>query len=174
MFIKNPGSPITKLDIERFEKAHHVKLADEHRDFLLEFNGGSPYPNAFAASSGVEVVISRIFSLFYHALGDLDGCCSEPEWKNALKKGYIQIADDLAGQRIIIATKGSAAGAIYISIDGELYLIAKSFNDLLRQAESAVGVELPLCHDEWMRLAAEKVASGKAGVFQVPAETLSA
>ncbi len=169
MFIEDPGSPITELDISRFEKIHHVKLPDEHRAFLLKFNGGSPYPNAFDASSGVGVVISRIFSLFDHVLGDLDGSCSEPDWKNNLKNGYIQIADDLGGQQIILSTKGKDAGAVYIIIDDELYFIAKSFNDLLRQAESSVGVELPSYHNEWMRLAADKVENGKAGEYQVPA-----
>lgn len=167
LYIKNPGEALSLADIERFELKHDVRLTDDHRAFLLAFNGGAPYPNAFRTASGVEVVISRILSLYYHPLGSLDGACSESEWKQALKQGIVRVADDLAGQPIVMLTKGEDQGAVYILIDGQLYLIAASFTDLLHKAAQMEGIKPSSFHEELIRLAAEKVANGKAGVFEI-------
>lgn len=168
MFIENPGLPITENDIQQFEQKHQVRLTGEHKTFLLKFNGGSPYPNSYLAESGVEVVVSRIFSLFDHDLGDLDSLCSEPRWRKALKDGYVEFADDLGGQRIIISTKGDNKGSVFISIDDELYFIAGSFNDFLNRAENMVGLGPPPFHDEWTRIAMDKVTNGTAGIYHLP------
>ncbi len=166
MYIENSGLSISRDDIEKFEQKHRLKLPSDYFDFLLKFNGGSPYPNSFLAPSGVEVVISRIFSLYYHPLGDVDGACSDPKLKTALKKGFIQIADDLAGQAIFLAVKGTLIGSVIIEIDGAQYLIARSFSEFLQQAEKMVGVEVSSFHEEWLRLAEEKVSKGQAGIFE--------
>lgn len=167
LYIKNPGEALTLTDIEKFELKHGVQLTDDHRAFLLEFNGGSPYPNSFRATSGVEVVISRILSLYYHALGSLDGACSESGWKQALKQGIVRVADDSAGQPIVILTKGDNRGQVYILVNGHLYLIAASFTDLLHKAAVMEGIKPSSFHEELIKLAAEKVALGKAGVYEI-------
>lgn len=129
--------------IRRFEVNHSIQFPADYRRFLLECNGGKPFPNAFLAQGGdVEITVSWFYSLEDRdgMIGSLASLWNEPRWINAIHEGYLPIADDTGNQPIIMKINGPSIGSIVIEIDGELFFAAASFEEFLRRLERRDGL----------------------------------
>jgi hypothetical protein len=144
MLIQHPGARITDEEIKAFESKFGINFPEDYRLFMLECNGGHPFPDAFRSPNG-EVVVT-VFELYplYPINGfqsSLLTACNDPLMKDAVRHGYVQIAEDSGGHRILMIMKGDLAGRIIIELDSSYYYISHSFNELLRKLESREGVE---------------------------------
>jgi|GEM_PF-3141334 hypothetical protein len=150
MNISDPTPATNPARISEFEVRHDLKLPDDYRAFLLGQNGGYPYPKSYAADSGVEICVSRLLSLDADAYyNDLDKTRDAACWTGKDEHGIIQIAYDVGGQIILLATKGSLAGTVYLIIEEQAYLVAESFTDFLTKLDSRYGFD-PSSEDELM------------------------
>ncbi|HEY1083640.1 MAG TPA: SMI1/KNR4 family protein [Prosthecobacter sp.] len=169
MIVDNLGPKITSVDVEIFEGKHHLNLPEGYRQFLIECNGGSPYPNSYLADSGVEVTISYLFSLGDGGLpGNLENDYCPPGWDDAHQEGYIQIGHDFGNQPIVLSTKGKTRGYVYLNIDSIPHLIAHSFGSLLRQANCRRGLSRGAYDDLMDRVLSGKPADDQGYEFDIP------
>jgi hypothetical protein len=143
MLIQAPGPKLDELAIRRFETDHAIEFPADYRRFLLECNGGKPFPDAFLAPGGdVEITVGWFYSLEDRdgMKGSLASLWADPMWTEAVKAGYLPIADDTGNQPIIMKINGSLAGRIVIEINGNYHFAAASFEDLLCRLEKREGL----------------------------------
>lgn len=109
--MKNFNTDLSLEDIKNFEKEHSLKLPNDYVEFILEFNGGNPWPDTFKYeyknTKKIEYIIIGDFNTFPYL--DLPN-----EEYNNISKGWIGIAYD--GQDYIcISLNEEDYGKIYIT-----------------------------------------------------------
>ena len=97
------------IELEDFELVNEIKLPDDYRNFLLEFNGGVPSPNL---SPRPDTVVSYIFGMhngqYYASLyKHID------MFNNRLPFGTFPIASDPFGNLFIMSVDPGGHGHIY-------------------------------------------------------------
>jgi len=135
----NPYGKLSLDKLEEFEKEIGVKLPDEYRKYLIQYNGAKFENNTFSLNwdKGNK---STIHSMY--------GIANKPKWFsireqnpylydiNVVKKGYLSIGSDGLGNQILIKLKWPNKGAIYFWDHEKPFLRFK--NVLLKQADSFI------------------------------------
>jgi hypothetical protein len=87
-----------------------MQLPDDYRAFLLEFNGGTPTPNAFVIGGQGESTLSVFFGLVEGDVYDL--------WSNALaafedmERTMLAIGTDAGGNHLFLSLDGEKRGQV--------------------------------------------------------------
>ena len=127
-------------DIAAFESKNNISLPTQYREFLLQYNGGTPYPNCCKTESGVDVVVSRFLSIDAASnIDDLDIRCWGSAWPADASSGMIQIGYDIGMQEIMLGVWGARRDEIYLIVGNNAHLCAKSFNEFISKLESRHG-----------------------------------
>ena len=136
--IKKQGIKINEETIKVIESFIQAKLPQEYRDFLLKYNGGVPNKGVFNLNN----ILSGL-SFFYiiNSLNNYsDFVGAYHLYKDRIPKGFIVVASDVGGNKILIGLDGENRNKIYfwdheneVEEDEEPYydnmtLIADGFN----------------------------------------------
>ena len=104
---------LTNRDLDEFEKATGLSLPALYREFLKKNNGGESDADVFDVPDGWgTTVVNRFFGIQQGAMYDLF-----KDWrrmKRRIPSHLLAIAEDPAGNRIIMETSGANAGKIYL------------------------------------------------------------
>jgi len=112
VMITDAGSPLTAEELEKFEAHLQVRLPEEYRRFLLEYNGGRPEPNLFTFQDQEDGSDCH----YLLGLNGTDGFDLRPfieTHKDRLPAGLFTIAYDSLGNLICLSTRKEDAGKIY-------------------------------------------------------------
>jgi hypothetical protein len=109
------GPPLKDRDIVAWEDAMGQALPPDYRDFLLEHNGGRPFPNAFPIE-GLDNNPFVAIQVFFRINGK-DVESSNLDWnlqvfKDRLPENLLAIACDDGGDLICYSLFGKDVGAI--------------------------------------------------------------
>lgn len=114
--IKQCGSQLTDADIIHIERALGVSLLPEHKQLLLEHNGGVPVP------SYLHVSVSDMKSLkvdsIYGFGGDFDIVRANSYAKKRLPKGAVVFAGDDGGGSFFFVMDGRNRGEVRFLDEG--------------------------------------------------------
>jgi len=139
-------SPLTVKDITNVENQLGISFPSDYRNFLLEFNGGKPTPNAFPLHNN---------PMDTHALLEWFYCISKGNpydilrnmqiMKGRIPKNLITIGEDPGGNLICMSVDGDRTGNIFFwdhegesdqeSSESNLYYVAENFDALLESLE---------------------------------------
>ena len=147
----NEFGELTPEQLVEFEQRYRLKLPEDYRSFLLEFNGGRPKPEIIDFiqngddQSDIVNYLGGIHNGEYWA---------RLEWqidslKDRVPKGFIPIGDDPGGNAYLIGIDGETFGKIYFwdheneaaleekepSFEN-MSLIASSFTEFLNKLRS--------------------------------------
>lgn len=102
---------LTSKEIEHFERENRVKLPKRYKEFLLQWNGGYPEPSVFYISKEQGVSVLNKF----YSIGDIDNDLVDyiDIYEYRLPDGFIPIADDPAGNAILLGTQDPYYEKIY-------------------------------------------------------------
>ncbi|MBK8994134.1 MAG: SMI1/KNR4 family protein [Myxococcales bacterium] len=135
--ITNPGKPLSAGEIDALEQRIGATLPADYRQFLLEHNGGQPWPRDFGESA-----VRRFLCVGAdRALDDVEG--TRGFYGTRLPNWALPIAKDAFGNLIVLSIVPSQAGVFFWDHEEEqspegLVKIAESFAafiDLLKQPE---------------------------------------
>jgi hypothetical protein len=110
---QHSGKSLTETEIQQFEQRHGLTLPEDYQKFLLQFNGGMPFPQACETASDFRIGVLQLYSLNDDFPYDLDHACLSTDWEEAYDNGYLQVGHDPGGSGILMSTRGSDRGAIY-------------------------------------------------------------
>lgn len=143
IIIKKFKKAINENDINELEKKTGILLPGDYREFLLQYNGGTPSPCGIKTVDGkIESSIQKFLPLADikddNLLEEINGITIAGQ----IPKDFIPIAVDPADNRIVLAVSGKKKGKVYYwSWDEEdedhkpscryMRLIANSFKELL-------------------------------------------
>lgn len=116
--ITEAGEPLTEADIASFERILGFSLPKDYRDFLLEHNGGKPFPYWFSYldENGKEDRdgVGHLYGLGF----------SNPDYRNLQKTRdcfsgripfeLLAVGDDPCGNQICVATQGKQFGQLFL------------------------------------------------------------
>lgn len=95
----NKFGRINIQDIKDFESSNNLKLPDDYKEFLIEYNGGKPFPNIEPTiKSDVQWIYGMVVEPYYASLfKHLDTFAGRlPSW-------YFPIANDSGGNLYIMS-----------------------------------------------------------------------
>lgn len=139
--VKDGNGNISMDIIEKYEQKWGVKLPEEYRKFLSTYNGGYPFPDAFAiADIEDESTVDRFLQLGAGPHSNLEKYMTT--YTGRLPNDLFPIAHDPGGNLICIGIDGDCFGKIYFwdhefeADENEpdysnVYLIADSFIEFL-------------------------------------------
>ena len=146
MEMKNTGPNLSKDDLKQFEKRIDFLLPGSYREFLLQFNGGRPNPYHFFVPNWrhQRSLVNDFNGIVPGKYNDLEEDIGVLE--DRLPKGFIPIADDPGGNRILLGLHGPTQGKIYfwdhenepedptdnLEDYSNIYLLADNFADFLK------------------------------------------
>ncbi len=64
---KNEFGRLKEIELNDFEKENNIKLPNDYREFLLEYNGGKPNPNKNDSPSTMVTYILGMHNGDYYA-----------------------------------------------------------------------------------------------------------
>lgn len=135
--ILDSGRPLTARRLSKIEEDMGIELSEEHRKFLLRYNGGKPRPALFWV--GGESNAYDELESFYGIGGDFDLPLAYSYTKDLIGTLAVPIGSTGCGDQLIQFLRGPGAGEIWFldhEEHGELEFVAKSFPDLLRSFRS--------------------------------------
>jgi len=104
---------LDETEIAALEKRLNLKLPAAYREFLRQNNGGRTEANVFTVPGGWGTsVVNRFFGVQKGATYDLERDRELMEGRYPSKA--LAIAEDPAGNRILIGTAGKTLGKIYL------------------------------------------------------------
>ncbi|PFG12305.1 SMI1/KNR4 family protein [Bacillus sp. es.036] len=128
---------ITLDDIKKFENENNLKLPKEYIEFLLEHNGGFPQESGFKIS---EVEGESLVNKFY-GIGNMKSNLGKvlEVLEGEIPAGFISIANDPAGNEILIGISGDYLEKVYFwmhDVEPEeemdnMFILADSFSEFL-------------------------------------------
>lgn len=148
--INSQHETLSNRDLLNLESSLGVALPDDYRRFLLQHNGGRPYPKAFPLPNNPRDSHAFIERLFCVSTGNMYDIQKNADlMKGRLPAELLPIAEDPGGNLICIAVLGENRGKIYFWEHEEefidqapsfenIYFVANNFDDLLNSL-----VELP-------------------------------
>ncbi|MBC2328034.1 SMI1/KNR4 family protein [Listeria booriae] len=112
--IESSNKKATSVAIEDFEQRYNLKLAEDYKKFLLDFNGGYADPNVFKISE--EQGKSALNTLYGLGIDDeYDELASVYESLDGIiPSGFISIADDSGGNQICLGVDDDYFGKIFV------------------------------------------------------------
>jgi cell wall assembly regulator SMI1 len=144
--ILDPGMKLDEGAIQRFEREFAIVLPAEYREFLMNYNGGYPEPDAFRFMGSEDgSSVDRFLSLAAGELSDLRQYLKI--YRGRVPGSFLPIAHDPGGNLLCIGTTGGEFGKVYFwdhekEADGvapdmsNMYLVADSFSDFLQRLYS--------------------------------------
>lgn len=139
------GPQIDEEDVRDLEKLVGARLPFDYRNFLLEWNGGVPVPDAYRFG-GITTIISRFYSINApNVLHDL--ATRHAALRPRIPDDLLPFASDLATNAVCLGIAGERAGHVYyVSLQREAELaqrrpqpIALSFALFVRDLYSMTG-----------------------------------
>ncbi|MBC2100110.1 SMI1/KNR4 family protein [Listeria booriae] len=114
--IESSNKKATSVAIEDFEQRYNLKLAEDYKKFLLDFNGGYADPNVFKISE--EQGESALNTLYGLGIDDeYDELESVYESLDGIiPSGFISIADDSGGNQICLGVDDDYFGKVFVWI----------------------------------------------------------
>ncbi|MDT0110525.1 SMI1/KNR4 family protein [Listeria booriae] len=114
--IESSNKKATSAAIEEFEQRYNLKLAEDYKKFLLDFNGGCADPNVFEISK--EQGESALNTLYGLGIDDeYDELASVYESLDGIiPSGFISIADDSGGNQICLGVDDDYFGKVFVWI----------------------------------------------------------
>lgn len=106
---KNEFGKLSEIELNDFEKENNIRLPNDYKGFLLEFNGGIPIPNTNAKPSTVVTYILGMHIGDYYAslYKHID------MFKNRLPVSTFPMATDPFGNLFIMSLHPQGFGHIY-------------------------------------------------------------
>src|ERR671922_1406841 len=106
---KNEFGSLQAIELNDFEIANNIKLPNDYRNFLLEFNGGKPIPNR---NENPDTIVTYILGMhngdYYASLyKHID------MFKDRLPLSTFPIATDPFGNLFIMSVHSGGYGHIY-------------------------------------------------------------
>ncbi|MBC1898549.1 SMI1/KNR4 family protein [Listeria booriae] len=114
--IESSNKKATSVAIEDFEQRYNLKLAEDYKKFLLDFNGGYADPNVFKISE--EQGESALNTLYGLGIDDeYDELASVYESLDGIiPSDFISIADDSGGNQICLGVDDDYFGKVFVWI----------------------------------------------------------
>lgn len=86
-------------DLTEFEEANNVALPGDYKQFLIEHNGGRPYPNiCLAVKSDVQWIYGMVHEPYYASLFQHIAI-----YQNRIPSWYFPIANDSGGNLYVMS-----------------------------------------------------------------------
>ncbi len=109
----NPNGPLSLTRLREFESGRGIRLPEDYRHFLLEYNGGQPDPAFFWIQRPVDGSrILRFFGLFPGSLPSSLNTYVGIQYPG-LPENLLPIADDGTGNLICIGVAAPVYGAVF-------------------------------------------------------------
>lgn len=124
---------ISLQDIKQFEQEYEITLPKQYVEFLLEYNGG------FSKESGFKISDDEGESLVnkFYGIGDMKSNLGKvfEVLEGEIPEDFISIANDPAGNEILLGVSGEYQGKIYFWIHDiepeeemdNMFILADSF-----------------------------------------------
>jgi hypothetical protein len=143
MQIENPGPELKREELSKLEAKIHAKLPSAYTDFLLQFNGGVPWPNNTIDVQdlpGSPTDVQGFFGIgrsikttnIAWNLDLIDERCPHHR--------AVPIASDSGGNLFCLSLAGDAADkVVYLDLgtaDCALYVVASSFAEFVQRIRS--------------------------------------
>ncbi|PDY47042.1 SMI1/KNR4 family protein [Bacillus pseudomycoides] len=131
MLSENPK--VSLQDIKQFEQECDVTLPKQYVDFLLEYNGGFPQESSFKISDDEgESLVNK-----FYGIGDMKSNLGKvfEVLEGEIPEDFISIANDPAGNEILLGVNGDFQGKVYFWIHDiepedemdNMFILADSF-----------------------------------------------
>ncbi|HDR3890005.1 TPA: SMI1/KNR4 family protein [Bacillus cereus] len=131
MLSENPK--VSLQDIKQFEQKCDVTLPKQYVDFLLEYNGGFPQESSFKISDDEgESLVNK-----FYGIGDMKSNLGKvfEVLEGEKPEDFISIANDPAGNEILLGINGDFQGKVYFWIHDiepedemdNMFILADSF-----------------------------------------------
>ncbi|PEI92758.1 SMI1/KNR4 family protein [Bacillus pseudomycoides] len=131
MLSENPK--VSLQDIKQFEQECDVTLPKQYVDFLLEYNGGFPQESSFKISDDEgESLVNK-----FYGIGDIKSNLGKvfEVLEGEIPEDFISIANDPAGNEILLGVNGDFQGKVYFWIHDiepedemdNMFILADSF-----------------------------------------------
>ncbi|PFK28999.1 SMI1/KNR4 family protein [Bacillus cereus] len=131
MLSENPK--VSLQDIKQFEQECNVTLPKQYVDFLLEYNGGFPQESSFKISDNEgESLVNK-----FYGIGDMKSNLGKvfEVLEGEIPEDFISIANDPAGNEILLGVNGEFQGKVYFWIHDiepedemdNMFILADSF-----------------------------------------------
>lgn len=112
MLSENPK--ISLQDIKQFEQECDIALPKQYVEFLLEYNGGFPQESGFKISDDEgESLVNK-----FYGIGDMKSNLGKvfEILEDEIPEDFISIANDPAGNEILLGVSGEYQGKVYFWI----------------------------------------------------------
>ncbi|MBL3889825.1 SMI1/KNR4 family protein [Bacillus cereus] len=124
---------VSLQDIKQFEQEYNVTLPKQYVDFLLEYNGGFPQESSFKISDDEgESLVNK-----FYGIGDMKSNLGKvfEVLEGEIPEDFISIANDPAGNEILLGVNGDFQGKVYFWIHDiepedemdNMFILADSF-----------------------------------------------
>ena len=143
MNIESRLPPITRADLDSFERETGLELVPEYRDFLLAHNGGRPESNSIDLP-GLDDATGVNDFLGLRAGDDHDLRRELAVYDGRIPPGALPFAEDPGGNLFLLSLAGGTRGAVFFwdheeepvdAVDwsefGNVHRIAGSFEEFL-------------------------------------------
>ncbi len=106
---RNEFGMLTEIELRDFEMVNNIRLPNDYREFLLEFNGGTPSPNRNETPDTIVTYILGMHNGNYYAslYKHID------MFKSRLPVSTLPIATDAFGNLFIMSLHPEGCGHIY-------------------------------------------------------------
>ncbi len=105
--------PTNQHAIELFQRFIGKKLPKDYVKFLLDYNGGSPVPNAFDFEDGSSSSSVRYFHGLRKNVDEDDLLRNIDLYKDRTPADFLPIASDFGGNKIAMAVSGQYYGRLF-------------------------------------------------------------
>ncbi|MBC2160078.1 SMI1/KNR4 family protein [Listeria booriae] len=114
--IESSNKKATSAAIEDFEQRYNLKLAEDYKKFLLDFNGGYADPNVFKISEEQgESALNTLYGLgIDDEYDELESIYESLD--GIIPSGFISIADDSGGNQICLGLDDDYFGKVFVWI----------------------------------------------------------
>lgn len=133
MLSENPK--ISLQDIKQFEQEYDIALPKQYVEFLIEYNGGFPQESGFKISDDEgESLVNK-----FYGIGDMKSNLGKvfEILEGEIPEDFISIANDPAGNEILLGVSGEYQGKVYFWIHDRvpeeemdnMFILADSFSE---------------------------------------------
>lgn len=133
MLSENPK--VSLQEVKKFEEENDIILPEQYVKFLTEYNGGYPKESNFKISDNEgESMVNK-----FYGIGEMSGNLGRvfEMLDGEIPEEFISIANDPAGNELLIGTRGEYYGKVYFwlhDVEPEeemenMYILAKSFTE---------------------------------------------
>lgn len=131
--ILSENPKISLQDIKKFEEEYDIELPKQYIQFLLEYNGGFPQESGFQISDEEgESLVNK-----FYGIGNMKSNLGKvyEVLEGEIPEDFISIANDPAGNEILLGVSGEYQGNVYFWIHDiapeeemdNMFILADSF-----------------------------------------------